>query len=241
MAEKIETPQTPRPPKKRRRLLKAFIWLVALFIILLVAVYFVGTTSAFLKGVILPRVSKTLNANITVADASIHPFKEVVLHNLVVKTTGDEPLVTAPEVHAKYSLLDMIGGKIHVDLAELNSPKVVLIQNADGTSNLDPLTKGQKEQPKAPAEKKPQQQGKPSKPPQIDIKKVALNDATVRQVKIYKNGNRDVTELSHVNITLDDLKNGQSGKLALSGDVIIDSNPPAPQTNGVVEAKMKGN
>ena len=83
-----------------------------------------------------------MNADITVADASIHPFKEVVLHNLVVKTTGDEPLVTAPEVHAKYSLMDMIGGKIHVDLAELNSPKVVIIQNADGTSNLDPLTKG---------------------------------------------------------------------------------------------------
>jgi Uncharacterized protein involved in outer membrane biogenesis len=241
MAEIIETPQAPQPPKKRRRLLKAISWLLVIFIILLVGVYFVGTSSAFLKSVILPRVSKSMNADITVADASIHPFKEVVLHNLVVKTTGDEPLVTAPEVHAKYSLMDMIGGKIRVELAELNSPKVVLIQNADGTSNLDPLTKGQKEQPKAPAEKKPEQPGKPSKPLQIDIKKVGLNDATVRQIRIYKNGNRDVTELSHVNITLDDLKNGQTGKMALSGDVKIDSNPPAPQTNGVLEAKVKGN
>jgi hypothetical protein len=241
MAEKIETPQTPQPPKKRRRFLKAITWLFVILILLFGGVYFAATSSAFLKSVILPRVGKSMNADITVADASIHPFKEVVLHNLVVKTTGDEPLVTAPEVHAKYSLMDIIGGKIHVDLAELNSPKLVLIQNADGTSNLDPLTKGQKEQPKAPAQKKPEQPGKPSKPPEIDIKKVALNDATVRQIKVYKNGNRDVTEISHVYVTLDDLKNGQSGKLALSGDVKIDSNPPAPQTNGVLEAKMKGN
>jgi hypothetical protein len=241
MAEKIETPQTPQPSKKSRRLLKAITWLFVILIILFGGVYFAGTSSAFLKSVILPRVSKSMNANITVADASIHPFKEVVLHNLVVKTTGDEPLVTAPEVHAKYSLMDMIGGKIHVDLAELNSPKVVLIQNADGTSNLDPLTKGQKERPKAAAAKKPEQPAKPSMPPQIDIKKVALNDATVRQIKIYKNGNRDVTELSHVNVTLDDLKNGQTGKLTLSGDVKMESNPPDSRTNGVLEAKMKGN
>jgi hypothetical protein len=240
MAEKIETPQTPQPPKKRRRLLKALVWIFGIFIVLLVAVYFVGTSSAFLKSVILPRVSKSMNADITVADASIHPFKEVVLHNLVVKTTGTEPLVTAPEVHAKYNMFDIIGGKIHVELAELNSPKIVLIQNADGTSNLDPLTKGQKEKPKVAGEKKTEQPGKPSKPPEVNIKKVALNDATIRQIN-YKNGHKDVTELSHVNVAIDDLKNGQTGKLTLSGDIKMESNPPAPETNGVLEAKLKGN
>src|SRR6185369_6989749 len=149
MAEKTVTSQTPQLPKKRRRLLKAMTWLFVILILLFGGVYFAGTSSAFLKSVILPRVSKSMNTDITVADASIHPFKEVVLHNLVIKTTGDQPLVTAPEVHAKYSLMDIIGGKIHVELAELNSPKIVLIQNADGTSNLDPLIKGQPEKPKA--------------------------------------------------------------------------------------------
>jgi hypothetical protein len=240
MAEKIETPQTPQLPKKRRRLLKAMTWLFVILILLFGGVYFAGTSSAFLKSVILPRVSKSMNADITVTDASIHPFKEVVLHNLVVKTTGDQPLVKVPEVHAKYSLMDIIGGKIHVELAELNSPTIVLIQNADGTSNLDPLIKGQPEKPKATGEKKTTEQpGKPSKPPQIDIKKVALNDATIRQIN-NSNGHHDVTELSHINVTIDDLKNGQSGKLALSGDIKMESNPTAG-TNGMVEAKLKGN
>lgn len=240
MAEKVETAPTPQPSKKRHRLLKAIVWIFCIFIALLVAVYFIGTSSAFLKGYILPKVSKSLNAEVTVGDASIHPFKEVVLHNFVVKTTGDQPLVTAQEVHARYSLMDIIGGKIHVDEAVLSSPKVVVIQNADGTSNLDPLTRGQKEKPKTEKEKKAEQPSKPSKPPEIDIKKVALNDATVQQIKIYKDGKRDVTELSHVNVTLEDLKNGQTGKLALNADVKMDQNPPTG-TNGVLEAKVKGN
>jgi len=240
MAEKAETPPTPQPHRNRHRFLKAIVWIFCIFIVLIVAVYFVGTSSAFLKGVILPRVSKSLNAEITVADASIHPFKEVVLHNLVVKTTGDEPLVTAQEVHARYSLMDIIGGKIHIDEAVLSSPKVVLIQNADGTSNLDPITKSQKEKPKTEKEKEAEKPGKPSKPADIDIKKVALNDGTI-QIKNYQHGNRDVTELSHVNLTLDDLKNGQSGKLTLNADLKMEKNPPAPETNGVMEAKIKGN
>lgn len=238
MPEKAQTPPTPQPPKKRHRLLKAIVWIFSIFIILIVAVYFVGTSSAFLKGFILPKVSKSLNADITITDASIHPFKEVVLHNLVVKTTGDQPLVTAQEVHARYSLMDIIGGKIHVDEAVLSSPKIVLIENADGTSNLDPLTKGQKEKPKTEKEKA-EQPSKSSKPPEIDIKKIALNDATVQQIKIYTSGKRDVTELSHVNVTLDDLKNGQSAKLALNADVKMDQNPPTG-TNGMLEAKIKG-
>ena len=82
---------------------------------LLVVVYFVATSGAFFKGVILPRVSKAMNAEVTVSDASISPFSQVVLHNLKVQTTGAEPLVTAAEVRLRYSLMDIIGGNIHVD------------------------------------------------------------------------------------------------------------------------------
>ena len=173
MAEKIETPQAPQPPKKRRRLLKAIFWLF-------------GDFHHFARGRVFcwdelrifersyPSSSQQIDeCGYHHRGCVDHPFKEVVLHNLVVKTTGDKPLVTAPEVHTKYSLMDIIGGKIHIELAELNSPKIVLIQNADGTSNLDPLTKGQKEKPKNPGEKKAEKPGQASKPPEIDIKKFA--------------------------------------------------------------------
>src|SRR3974390_747761 len=201
-----KTPATPTPSpapvRKRRGWLRALVWIFLILVVLLVVVYFVGTSSAFFKSVILPKVSSALNAKVTVSDASIGPFKEVVLHNLKVETTGSEPLVTAPEVRARYSLMDIIGGHILVDEVSLSSPIVQVVQNPDGTSNLDPLLKGQKEQPAAPV--KPV---KPANPVQLDLRKFAITDATIRQIKLYAGNRRDTTEVTHLNVNLDGLKN----------------------------------
>ncbi len=220
-------------PRKRRGWLRAIAWIFGVLIVLLVAVYLVATSGAFFKGVILPRVSKAINAEVSVSDASISPFKQVVLHNLKVQTTGAEPLVTAAEVRLRYSLLDIIKGNIHVDEVALVSPTVVLVENADGSSNLDPILKSQEAKP---AEKKPEPAAKPpgAKPLQIDLKKFELTDATIRRVKNYANGKRDLMELSHVNVRLDDLKNGQTGRLALQAEIRVEN------TNGLLQAKLGG-
>ncbi len=136
-----QTTVNPPAPRRRGRWLRIVAGILGVFIVLLVAVYFVGTSSAFFKGFILPRVSKSINAQVTVSEASISPFKEVILRNFQVRTTGEEPLVTSPEVRARYSLMDIIGGNIHIDEATLSSPTVVLIENPDGSSNLDPILK----------------------------------------------------------------------------------------------------
>src|SRR5947209_2737236 len=111
-------------PIKRRHWLRTLGWIVLGLILLVVVIYFVGTSSAFFRGVILPRVGRGMNATITVSDASLHPFSRVVLHNLKVQTTGPEPLMTAEEVTAHYSLWDIIGGKINVSEAVVKSPVV---------------------------------------------------------------------------------------------------------------------
>src|SRR5215471_13010398 len=89
-------------PRRRRRWPRVLAAIVIIFIVLLVAAWFVGTSSAFFKGVILPRASKELNANITVSEASISPFSQVVLRDLKVQPAGQEPLITAPEVRLRY-------------------------------------------------------------------------------------------------------------------------------------------
>src|SRR6266536_6321637 len=131
--------------------------------VLLVVLYFVATSAAFLKSVVLPRVSKSLNAEITVGDASLSPFSQVVLRQLIVKTTGAEPLLQANEVRLRYSLWSIIRGNIKVDEVTLDSPAIQIVQNADGTSNLDPLLK-KGAQPAA------QPPAKPSQPLQLDVK-----------------------------------------------------------------------
>src|SRR5439155_5348716 len=70
----------------------------------------------------------------------------------------------------------------------------------------------------------------------------ALTDATVRQIKMYAGGKKDVTELSHVNVTVDDLKNGETGKLTIASDIRVENNPPANVgTNGTLDTKSNGN
>src|SRR6185503_20177135 len=122
-----------------------------------------GTSSAFFKSVVLPRVSSSLNAEVTVRDASISPFKEVVLKDLKVTPQGAEPLLTAPEVRARYHLLDIIRGNIHVDEVAVVTPTITLTENPDGSRNIDPLLK-KKPEKGPPGEKKAPT---PGKPPQL--------------------------------------------------------------------------
>jgi uncharacterized protein involved in outer membrane biogenesis len=220
--------------RKPRRWLRVLGVVVGVLILLLVVLYFVATSSAFFTGVILPRVSKAMNAQVTVSDASISPFSQVVLHNLKVQATGAEPLVTAAEVRLRYSLMDIVRGNIHVDEVTLASPTVSLVESPDGSNNLDPILKAQAAKPAEQKPPPPAPPAKPGKPLLVDLKKFAITDATVRYVKNYANGKRDLTELSHVNVTLNDLKNGQSAKLALMADIGLD------HTNGVLQAKLGG-
>jgi len=233
MADAKTTAATPPAPRKRRRWLRAIVWVFSILIVLLVVVYFVGTSSAVFKGVILPKVSAALNARVTVSDASISPFSQVVLHNVKVETTGTEPLATVAEVRLRYSLMDIIRGNIRVDEVSVSSPVINLVKNPDGTSNLDPITKSQKSKP-APA-----QPAQPSKPPKLDLKKIALTDATVRQVTLYTNGNRDSMEISRLNLSVENVQNGQTGKLTTGADINMKNNPPSG-TNSSLQAKLQG-
>src|SRR3954470_12722762 len=129
------------PQPRKRRGLRIFGIIIGLILVLLVVVYFVGTSEAFFKSAILPRVSKSMNATITVEKASISPFSHVLMRNVKVVTTGSEPLLTTQEVHARYSLMKIIGGNIVVQDAQVVSPKINLVENPDGSSNLDPIIK----------------------------------------------------------------------------------------------------
>src|SRR5439155_1059988 len=203
-----------KPVKRRswrRRLLTLFVGLVVLLFIL----YLVATSAAFLKSAVLPRVSKALNAEITVGDASLSPFSRVVLRQLTVKTTGAEPLLKANEVRLRYSLWSIIGGNIKVEEVTLDSPSIQIVQNADGTSNLDPLLKREAK----PAEKPP---AGPSQPLQLDVRNVALKNVKLRAVQNAKDGARQTIELSDINIGLDQLKNGAAGKLTLAAAMKMD-------------------
>src|SRR5882762_1536384 len=149
---------TPSPSSKPRRWLRRLGLGAGALVVLLVAVYFVATSTMFLKGVVLPRLSAALNA-------------QVMLRGLRVQTSGSEPLVTAQEARARYSLWDILGGNLKVAEVILSSPTITLVHNADGTSNLDPITRSAKSGPKEGKPSAPDKAGKAAV--QIDLSKFA--------------------------------------------------------------------
>ena len=224
------TKSTPSQPAKHPSWRRKLLFTGGGLLVLLVAAYFVVTSSAFFKGVILPRAGKAVGGEVTVADASISPFSQVNLRQLTVKTTGAEPLLQAQEVRLRYSLLSILRGTMKVDELTVTSPVVQIIENADGSSNLDPLLK-KEAKPKA----RPAPGPSPSKPPQIDVKNFALKNATIRRIKNLKDGGREVAELTSVNISLDQLKNGATSKLTTAAAFKM-----TRPTNDVLEAKSVG-
>jgi uncharacterized protein involved in outer membrane biogenesis len=226
--------------EKRRswlqRALPIVAWVAGVLVILTLVAYPVVTSSTFIKGVILPRVSAAIHADVTVTDISVHPFSKITVRGLKVQAKGQEPVITAPEVSVSYSLWSILGGNLRVYEAALVSPTVNLIENPDGSSNLDAL----KASNKKPSESKPPRPGKSPKPPQIDLRKLTLSNATIRRIKNYPGGRLDSLELANVNVLLANVKNGQSGKFQLDAAIQIVNNPPTG-AKGRLTAMLNGN
>jgi uncharacterized protein involved in outer membrane biogenesis len=203
---------------------------VGILLVLLIAAYFIGTSSAFLKAVVLPRAGAALNAKITAGNISVSPFSRAHITRLRVETTGDEPLLTAEEVLLRYSLMDIIRGNINVDEVTLNTPVITVVQNADGTSNLDPILKSdKKDEPDKPSS---------DEPTKLSVKNVSLKNGTVRQIQHGEKGDFAKTELSDINVTLDRLGNDQSGNLKLSSKFSMEQR--ASGTNSVLAGDISG-
>ena len=199
--------------KRKRRWLRRLLWIGGSVFALVVVLYFVATSAWFWKRSLLPRVSVALSADITVQDASISPFSSVTLRGLNVQPRGDVPrLATIAELSARYSLFDIIGGNINIAEITITDPIIEWIENADGTSNLDPLLR----RPESP---KSEDQPKDSKPLQLTVGKLQISNATIRRVKLRADGSRAVAEVGGLNLSMADVGNGKSGSLNLSSQV----------------------
>ena len=226
--------------KQRSRLQRALpigAWVAGVLVILTLVAYLVVTSSGFIKRVILPRVNAAIHADVTVTDISVHPFSKITVRGLKVQAKGQEPVITAPEVRASYSLWSILRGNPRISEIALLSPTVNLIENPDGSSNLDPLLQALEKKPGA---AKTSRSAKSSKPPQIDLRKLALSNATIRKIKNYPGGRHDSLELANVNVLLANVKNGQSGKLQLGAYLQMENNPPTGKA-GHLQAVLNGN
>jgi hypothetical protein len=123
-----------------------------------------------------------------------------------------------------------------VDEIALSSPTVELVENPDGSSNLDPLLKALHGKPAEAGTPQP----KSSKAPRIDLGKLTLRNASLVEIKNYSGGRSNVLALTNLDLTLSNVKNRQPAVLQLSAVLWVDDHPPGG-TNGFLAAAINGN
>ncbi len=221
----------PDQPSKGAKALKIIGIIAGALVLLLIAVYFVATSSGFVTGVILPKAGASLNAKITASSASVSPFSQIVLQDLKIQTTGSEPVLAAKEVRARYSLMSILRGNIKVDEVTLNSPTVRIVQTPNG-SNLDPLMGKKSGQPSSSGS---------SKTPELDIHNVTIKDGDIQIIQIDRNENQTSTRLSHLELGIDQIQNDQSGKLTINTGLNMEKKPKkTSEPGGSLEGNAQG-
>ncbi|MDW7979647.1 MAG: AsmA family protein [Verrucomicrobiales bacterium] len=183
--------------------------------VVLVAAYLVATSAPFIKAIVLPRLGRQLGVELTVADASVQPFKLVLLRGVKAQPPDHAPVFSASEVRARYSLWSILRGKLTVHELAVESPVFTLIQNADGTSNLDPIRTALAKRA-APAAAQP-----PAKPLQLDIGRIAINKAAVEVVERRNGAVVNLRRVTNISIAISDLRDGHTARLTIEGDVHV--------------------
>ncbi len=105
----------------------------------LASLYFILTSGACFKGLILPRIERELRARITVESADWSPWRGFSLKGLRLQTTGTSPLLEAARVEIPGSFWNWRRGEWKFGALTLTRPVLNLVREADGTSNLDAL------------------------------------------------------------------------------------------------------
>ncbi len=227
------SPSTSVAPKKTSLAKKLGVAAAAVFVLVVVG-YFVVTSAMFHKGVVLPRVAKAIGADLTVEDTSVSPFSSVVLRGVKLQVPGSEPIFTAKEIRARYSLMAIIRGNIAVEEAAVSGAVINVVQNPDGTFNFTPIVKAtESKEPKA-AKPAP---SAPSVPPNLQIKSISVTDSAIRFAKSEKSGARLLAELTGVNVTASNIQNGQTGKLTIGTDLKFEQTAGGTNTVDALLAK----
>ncbi|MDB6053788.1 MAG: hypothetical protein JWN25_1311 [Verrucomicrobiales bacterium] len=205
----------------------------AVLVVLLITVYFVATSEAFIKGFILPKANAALNSTVTVDSISLSPFSSVEIKNLKVVPNGKEQLLQAETVRAHYHLMDIIKGNINVDEVTLEKPIITLVQTSTG-SNLDPILK---QSSSAPSDNKPTQQKKQMV---FNVRNVSIKNGQLERRTETADGSRGSEKLSNLNVNLDLLNFSQPGKLTVDTAFEMDRSPAAKDTNSA-PSQLSGN
>jgi hypothetical protein len=197
-------------------------------VVLLGILYFVVTSSAFLKAFVLPRVSRALQAQVTAGEIVLSPFSQLQLRQFKVQVPAQPPVLQADEVTVRYNLFALIGGRMAIRELRVVAPQINVIRQADGRSSLDVFLAGPKSPPKP----------RRVEPAQVDVGTVTLTQGSLRFTQLGKDGGSQTTEISHLDLAVEGVKNAGAGHVKLSA--AISEEQKATNQAGQLQTRLDG-
>ena len=222
--------------KNRKRLLKLTLCAFVGLVVLVVFAAFVITRPAFIKAVVIPKVSDAVGTPVEVGALSFSPLSKVELRDVRVGTEGN-PLLRAGTVRIRYGLGKILGGEIAIDEILVDSAVVTLTQGADGSWNV-PVAKDVTPE----AEDTSDDAGKPgsSKTPRIRLESVALRNTSVRVVTSDATDQDLNVEVTAIDFALPDLSNGSPFEARFGAQLASLKSGQAQIQGGTVTGILEG-
>jgi hypothetical protein len=195
-------------PNRRRRLFRLG-WILVSLVALLVAGWFVATSNTFFQRVVLPSVSRSLDATVTVSHASIRPFsRTALLRGLTIQSHGEPPALVVQELWVRYRLIALLSGQIDLEEAVIESPILRIVRNADGTCNLDPILTA--------IDRQRRSSDPTSAPLEVDVRSLVVNRGSIDYTQANITGDTFRMEIPDLDLELAGIKNGQTARFTLT-------------------------
>jgi len=138
----VSTPKR-RPGRLRRYLLRPFVWALVLVLAVACGLYELAQSRFARERVLalaIARTSDFLHRPVTIGSAEyrLFPWADVVLHDVTIPGPhpGDPPLATADLVHIALPWAELRRRIVRLDEIDVVRPRLHLLFNPDGTSNL---------------------------------------------------------------------------------------------------------
>lgn len=220
-----------KPLPRRSRAAARLKWLGLVGVVLLalgVGGYWVLTSNAALKALVLPRVSAALNARVNVETIALRPLSEVRLTGLEITPAEGPRLLRAAEVRVRYHLWSLLRGRYVLPEIRLDRPELDLRVTRDGRSNLDALLA-------RPASPGPAA----TAPPEVDLGTLDLRAGSLSYCVEDPAGGRQCSTVTNLDLHLTGLKNAASARVKLNA-LFAQVNTHPDGTRDVLRAGLQG-
>lgn len=195
-------------------------------LVLAVIAFWLITSSWFITGVILPSVSSSIDLRISAGEADLSIFRSRLKAKKLVIGSDKNPLMKAGELDARFSLGDLLGGRLTFHDVLLDKAVITIAKDSNGKWTYDspqetpsasqPATVKTEQEPAKTADSKPEKTF-------IDLKNIQIKDSSFT----FDSGDKKSParmEFNNLNINLSELKNNKPGTMTIKTRVSVKSN-----------------